>query len=75
MQLSPVVFQFLVDCHHVAPSAPETRPDIGKGNGLMGKSVDLIEGVVWLLAFIVLLACLGKLFDALEALETRERDH
>ena len=37
--------------------------------------MDLIETFVWLLAFIVLLACLGKLFDALESLEKRERDH
>jgi hypothetical protein len=46
------------------------------GNGtLRGKSVDLIEAFVWPLAFIVLLACLGKLFDALESLEKSERDH
>ena len=59
----------------MSPQVPRTDPYIGKGNALRAKSVDLIEGVVWLLAFIVLLACLGKLFDALEALETRERDH
>ena len=59
----------------MSPQAPETRPVYRESEALRGKSVDLIEAVVWLLAFIVLLACLGKLFDALEALETRERDH
>ena len=37
--------------------------------------MDLIEALVWLLAFMILLACLGKLFDALESLEKSERDH
>jgi hypothetical protein len=34
----------------------------------------MIEALVWLLAFMILLACLGKLFDALESLEKSERD-
>jgi hypothetical protein len=37
--------------------------------------VDLIEGFVGLVAFVVLLACLGKIGDALGALEKRERGH
>ena len=35
--------------------------------------MDLIEAFVGLIAFIVL--CLGKMGDALEALEKRERHH
>ena len=42
---------------------------------LRGKSVDLIEVFVGLVALFGLLACLGKLFDALESLEKSERDH
>ena len=34
-----------------------------------------LEAFVGLIAFIVLLACLGKMGDALGALEKRERDH
>jgi hypothetical protein len=47
---------------------------VGKGT-LRGKSVDLIEVFVGLVAFLVLLACLDRMGDALEALEKRERDH
>ena len=78
-ELSPVssgAFCFPVSCG-LPPCRPKrTRRDpyTGKANS-EGKSVDLIETFVWLLAFIVLLACLGRLFDALEALEKRERDH
>ena len=68
------VFRFLVACHHVAPSARDATRIPGKGT-LRGKSVDLIEAFVGLIAFIVLLACLGKMGDALGALEKRERDH
>ena len=47
---------------------------VGKG-ALRGKSVDLIEVFVGLVAFLVLLVCLDRMGDALEALEKRERDH
>ena len=47
---------------------------VGKGT-LRGKSVDLIEVFVGLVALFGLLACLGKMGNALEALEKRERGH
>ena len=47
---------------------------MGKGT-LRGKSVDLIEIFVGLIAFVGLLACLGKMGDTLSALEKRERGH
>jgi hypothetical protein len=47
---------------------------VGKGTP-RGKSVDLIEVFVGLVALFGLLACLGKMGNALEALEKRERDH
>ena len=56
------------------PCARDATRVVGKGT-LRGKSVDLIEVFVGLIAFIVLLACLGKMGDALGALEKRERGH
>ena len=37
--------------------------------------MDLLEGFVGLVAFIVFLACLGKVSHTLSALEKRERGH
>ena len=41
----------------------------------MGKLVDLIELFVGLVAFLVVLACLGKMGELLSALEKRERGY
>ena len=57
------------------PKRTRRDPYTGKDFSEGGKAVDLIEAFVGLIAVIVLLACLGKMGDALGALEKRERGH
>jgi hypothetical protein len=52
----------------------EPYSGVGKGTP-RGRSVDLIEVFVGLIALFGLLVWLGKMGNALEALEKRERDH